>query len=113
MMRYVFFGLSVSVSLAFSLSLSLCPAYSQTSPLETDEPYQSSERDTFSSGLGEGISPFDLIHGINASQGMSIEEYRNQQQENLDSAASQFRQQQRQLLQQESSNPSQPTPLSK
>lgn len=101
MIRYLFFGLSLSVSLALVSSVGILPASSQ-SPLEEDSPYQSSERDTFSSGLGDGLSPFDLIHGINSTRGMSMEEFRNQQQENLDSAASEFRQQQQQQLQQQS-----------
>lgn len=106
MTRYLLFSLSFTLSFTLLSSLGLSRVQSQTL-LEEETPYQSSERDTFSSGLGEGLSPFDLIHGINASQGMSLQEYRNQQQQNLDSAASQFRQQQQQLLQEQSSQTSQ------
>lgn len=99
MKRYLFF--SLSLGFVFLSNLGISPALSQTTLLEDDRP--SSERDTFSSGLGEGISPFDLIHSINSSQGMTLDEYRNQQQRNLDSAASEFRQQQQRLLQEQSS----------
>ncbi|PNW51390.1 UNVERIFIED_CONTAM: hypothetical protein BEN50_10725 [Euhalothece sp. KZN 001] len=108
MTRLLLFSFSLSVVLVSSFGLS--PASSQTT-LEEESPYQSSERDSFSSGLGEGLSPFDLIHGINSSRGMSMEQYRNQQQESLDSAASSFRQQQQQLLQQESLESPENAPL--
>jgi len=97
-MRYLLFGLGLSFACLYSFGLS--PAYSQTT-LEEQDPFPSSEIDSFSSGLGEGLSPFDLIHGINSSRGMSIEEYRNRQDENLDSAASEFRQQQQRLFQEQ------------
>ncbi len=105
-MRYFLFSLSI----AFLANFGFLSAYGQTS-LEEQDPYPSSERDSFSSGLGEGLSPFDLIHRINSSRGMSLEEYRNQQDNDLDSAADQFRQQQQRLLQEQSSqNPEEASP---
>ncbi|MDR9402775.1 MAG: hypothetical protein RI580_04985 [Halothece sp. Uz-M2-17] len=91
------------MSLALISSMSVSPVFAQT-PFEEEDPYPSTERDTFSSELGDGLNPFDLIHRSNFSQGRSIEEYRIEQQQNLNNAASQFRQQQQQLLQQESQN---------
>jgi len=101
MIRYLVFGFSVSLSVALVSTIGLSSAYGQTSS-EENGVEQSTERDTFSSSLGEGISPFDLLHRSNLSRTRSLEEYRLDQQQNLDSAASQFRQQQQQLLQQES-----------
>lgn len=106
MIRYLFVGLSVSVSLALVSNLGGSPAHSQTSDPDQESPYQSSERNTFSSGLGGNISPFDLYHRLNNSQGQSLEEFRRQQQNNIDSAASEFRQQQEQLLREQSSSAS-------
>ncbi|PSO50007.1 MAG: hypothetical protein BRC33_04665 [Cyanobacteria bacterium SW_9_44_58] len=111
MIRYLFVSLSVSVSLALVFNLGGSPASSQTTAPEQDDPYQSSERDTFSSGLGDNISPFDLYHRLNNSQGKSLEDFRQQQQRSLDSAASKFRQQQQQLLQQQSSSSSEDSPI--
>ncbi len=99
MIRYLFFSFSFSISLALLSSMGLSSASGQT-PLEQDSSYPSSEQDTFSTGLGDGFKPFDLIHQSNFSRSRSLEEYRLDQQQNLDSAASQFRQQQQQLLQQ-------------
>ena len=97
MIRRFLFGLTLCVGVAF-----LSPVSAQTSPEQNDS-LPSSERDTFSNGLGDGLSPFDLIHSINSIPAMSPEEYRNQQDRNLDSAASEFRRQQQQLLQQSDS----------
>ncbi|MFB6276347.1 MAG: hypothetical protein ABEI32_09415 [Halothece sp.] len=103
MIRYLFVGLSVAVSLGLVSNFGGSLAYSQTTAPEQDDPYQSSERSSFSSGLGGNISPFDLYHRLNHSQGQSLEEFRQQQQRSLDSAASKFRQRQEQLLQEQSS----------
>jgi len=108
MMRYLFFSFSFSVSLALLSSVGVSPASGQT-PLEQDSPYPSSEQDTFSTDLGDGFKPFDLIHQSNFSRSRSLEEYRLDQQQNLDSAASQFRQQQQQLLQQQPQNTTEDT----
>lgn len=111
MIRYLFVGLSVVVSLGFVSNFGGSLAYSQTTAPEQDDPYQSNERNTFSSGLGDNISPFDLYHRLNNSQGKSLEEFRQQQQRSLDSAASKFRQQQEQLLQQQSPSASEDSPI--
>ncbi|AFZ43084.1 hypothetical protein PCC7418_0869 [Halothece sp. PCC 7418] len=102
MIRYLFFGLS----LALISSIGVSSVSAQTTE---ENPYPSSERDTFSSDLGEGISPLDLIHRSNLSRSRSLEEYRIEQQQNLNDAASQFRQQQQQLLEQESQNTTEDT----
>lgn len=101
MIRYLFFSFGFSISLTLLSSMGLSSAFGQT-PLEQDSPYPSSEQDTFSTELGDGFQPFDLIHQSNFRRSRSLEEYRLDQQQNLDSAASEFRQQQQQRLQQES-----------
>lgn len=104
MTRYVLFGFSLGFAL-FS-SLGPAPVLAQTTE---DNPYPSSEQDPFSSGLGEDFDPLDLLHRSNLSRGRSLEEYRLEQEQDLNDAASQFRQQQQQLLQQESQNAAEET----
>lgn len=103
MTRYLRFGCSMALILGLMSSVGLAPAFSQTA-VDQDNPYPSSERDTFSSDFGDGLNPFDLIHRSNFTRSRSIEEYRIEQQQDLDSAASEFRQQQQQLLQDQSPN---------
>lgn len=102
MIRYLFLSLSLGLSLAVIAGSGLSPAYSQSRDL--DRPSDRNERDSFSSDLGEGISPFDLIHRANLGGGASMEEYRQRQEESLDGAASEFRQQQQELLRQQNQN---------
>lgn len=102
-MRYLKFGYSVTLTVGLISMIGLSPAFSQTS-LDQEEPYPSTERDTFSSELGDGLNPLDLIHRSNFSRSRSLEEYRIDQQQDLDSAASEFRQQQQQLFQEQSPN---------
>lgn len=52
---------------------------------------------------------FDLYHRLNLSGGQTLEQFSNRQSDNINSAASDFRTQQMQRLQNESSEP-QPTP---
>lgn len=106
MIRYLFFSFSVSLALLSTLGLS---STSAQTPLEQDSPYPSSEQDTFSTELGDGFKPFDLIHQSNFRRSRSLEEYRLDQQQNLDSAASQFRQQQQHMLQQQPQNTTEDT----
>jgi len=102
-MRYLRLGCSVTLTLGLISMVGFSPAFGQA-PIDQEESYPSSERDTFSSELGDGLNPLDLIHRANFSRTRSLEEYRIDQQQNLDSAASEFRQQQQQLLQEQSSN---------
>lgn len=97
MIRYLFLSLSLGLSLTVIAGSALSPAYSQSRDL--DRGSDRNERDSFSSDLGEGLSPFDLIHRANLGGGVSMEQYRQRQEENLEGAASEFRQQQQQLLQ--------------
>ncbi len=102
MMRYLLLSLGASVSFALFATVGIVPAWSQSNSSEVEaRPSSSSERDTFSSGLGDGFNPFDLIHRSNLNRNMSREEYLRRQQRQLDSEASNFRQQQKQLLRQE------------
>lgn len=100
MIRHLFLGLSLSLSFAV-LGSTLFPAYGQTrNDLEVERPSNRNEQDAFSSGFGDGLSPFDLIHRSNLGGGPSMEHFRQRQERNLDGAASEFRQQQQELLRQ-------------
>ena len=110
MIRHLFLSLSLGLSMAMAAGSQLAPAYSQTQDPSFNDPSDRNERDAFSSGLGEGFSPFDLIHRSNLGGGLSIEEYRQRQQENLDHAADDFRQQQQQLLQEQNQEAKETSP---
>lgn len=59
--------------------------------------------DPFSSrGSGQMNGLFDLIHRANFGSGRSLSDFRQDQQESIDSAASDFRSRQQMLLQQQS-----------
>lgn len=112
MIRYILLGLSCSVSLALVSIGNLSPVRSQTNNNTEIEarPSSSSERDTFSSGLGNGLNPFDLMHQMNLNNNLSREEYLRRQQRQLNSEASEFRQKQKQLLRQDNENSQQQSP---
>lgn len=104
MIRYLFLSLSLGLSLSVIAGSGLSPAYSQSRDLDPDRTSDRNERDSFSSDFGDGLSPFDLIHRANLGGGVSMEQYRQRQEGNLDGAASEFRQQQQQLLRQQKQN---------
>jgi len=109
MIRYLLLGFSFSVSFALVSTGNLSPVWSQTNQTEIEaRPNSSTERDSFSSDLGQGLNPFDLIHRMN-NRNLSREEYIRRQQGELNSAASEFRQKQKQLLQ-ENNNSQQQSP---
>ncbi|MCL1466371.1 hypothetical protein [Argonema galeatum] len=53
----------------------------------------------YGSGTGQGFSVFDMIHRANLGNNRSIEDFSVEQRENLDSAAAEFKAQQRERLQ--------------
>lgn len=55
--------------------------------------------DPINGGTGQSFSVFDLIHRSNLGLNRSMEDITNEQRENLDEAATQFRTRQRQRLQ--------------
>ena len=56
--------------------------------------------DPFSS-RGNGLGVFDLIHRATLGTGRSLEDFSSEQQKNLTDAAAEFRERQRQLIQQQ------------
>ena len=88
----------------FCLSCWLCflsPSLGQINS-EDSANYQSNEYDSMTSP--GGLNPLDLIHRANMGTSRSSQEFQSDTQEKLDNAASDFKLQQQELLQ----NPSQP-----
>jgi len=54
---------------------------------------------------GDGLGAFDLIHNAILGGGQTLEEFNASQQENLNSAAAEFRRKQQQRLQQQQGQP--------
>lgn len=74
-------------------------------PLEDFKPNDGGS-DPFSNRSGSASSLFDLMHRVTLSNGRSIEDFSSEQQQNLNDAAAQFRQEQLKRLKQQ---PVQPT----
>lgn len=72
--------------------------------------FQSNERSSMGGGLGDGsFNPFNLIHNANLLNGRSVNEYVNEQQENLDTAREDFLRQRQNLLRNYKPNSATPT----
>jgi len=93
----------VAVSAIASSSLLLPQAtFAQASDLNNSQPLQDFQTNDspdpfFGGNSGTGI--FDLIHRSRLGNGRSIEEFNTEQRQNLNDAAAEFREKQRQMLQ--------------
>ncbi|MFB2833585.1 hypothetical protein [Floridanema evergladense] len=83
-----------------SFSISLLPEATLAQTLNTD-PSQDFQRqgDAINGGTGQTFDPLNLIHNNNLRPSQSIEEFNQEQKQNVDEAATQFRAIQRQRLQ--------------
>ncbi|MBE9224441.1 hypothetical protein IQ264_02995 [Phormidium sp. LEGE 05292] len=83
-----------------TFSILLLPEATFAQNLNTD-PSQDFQKDgdPLTGGTGQSFSVFDLIHRSNLGLNRSMEDVNNEQKENLDDAATQFRARQRQRLQ--------------
>jgi len=83
-----------------TLSVLLLPEATLAQTLQND-PGQDFQKqgDAINGGTGQSFSVFDLIHRSNLGGNRSMEDVNNEQKENLDSAAAEFRAKQRQRLQ--------------
>lgn len=93
--------LSLLAGISILSSLLAYPAAAQVSsdPLRDLDTSTDSSRDPFSGDSSDGMQgAYELFHRLNLSGGMSMEQYRQQQQGNIRSAAEQFRQQRQNLL---------------
>lgn len=82
-----------------TFSILLLPEATLAQSLMTD-PSQDFQKDgdPITGGTGQSFSVFDLIHRSNLGLNRSMEDVNNEQKENLDDAATQFRVRQRQRL---------------
>jgi len=64
----------------------------------SDGSFQSNQKDA-SDSLGIGISPMDLLNKINLAPGRSSADFNSDSQEDIQSAAAKFKQQQMQTIQ--------------
>ncbi|MFB2879104.1 hypothetical protein [Floridanema aerugineum] len=83
-----------------TFSILVLPETTLAQNLNTD-PSQEFQKDgdPLTGGTGQSFSVFDLIHRSNLGLNRSMEDVTNEQKENLDDAAAQFRARQRQRLQ--------------
>ena len=92
---------AIAISPLFLVSPTL--AEEDTTP-EANQLELEESRDEFDSTQGdydEAINPLDLIHRANLGGGRSMEDYRQDQQENFNDAAALFRARQQELLRQQ------------
>lgn len=107
--------LSLLAGISVLSSLLAHPAGAQVSgdPLRDLDTSADSSRDPFSGDSSDSMrGAYELFHRLNLSGGMSMDQYRQQQQGNIRSAAEQFRQQRQNLLNGgEATQPSSPQQL--
>ncbi|HEY9623075.1 MAG TPA: hypothetical protein V6C78_22155 [Crinalium sp.] len=99
------FLLGFVAATGMGLVMTALPASAQfgnSDPLLTNPQSGEGTNDPFSSrGSGQMEGAFDLLHRVQQSPSRSLDEFQVDQQDNLNSAASDFRQRQQQLLQQQ------------
>ena len=93
-----------SLSLGAMISAFVKPAIAQQTNPQDPSPYQENEYDSMGgSTFGNSFNPLDLIHRANLSTGRNTEEFSEESQQNLNNAADQFKRQQQERLNQQSS----------
>ncbi len=76
----------------------------EESPQEVNQPKLQTNRDEFNYTQGDydqPFNPFELIHRANLGGGRSMSDFRQQQQQNFNDAAAEFRARQQELLRQQ------------
>jgi hypothetical protein len=102
--RSVLYSVGVSLSILAGASLAsfsiATTVFAQTTTPQPLADFQEQDnKDPFSSrGSGQGSSMFNLIHRAIQGPSKSAEDFNSEQQENLDSAAEEFRARQMELL---------------
>ena len=91
---------SISLTLGAVLGVSKPSVAQQSDPQLFNDSYQSNEQD--SSGMNSlgNLNPMDLYHQINLNQGRNSDEFRQDSQEDIKDAASEFKRQQQEQMQQ-------------
>ena len=64
-----------------------------------DSSYQNNEKDPLRDGLGQGINPIDLLHKLTTKPGRGEEDFNNDSQKNIQTAAEKFKKQQLEKIQ--------------
>ncbi len=64
----------------------------------TPDGSQSNQRDSFNSGLGNGLNPIDLIHRATLTPGRKPEDFSTDSQQNIQNAAEKYKKQQMQQV---------------
>lgn len=96
--------LGLLAATGIGLTVATLPAYAQVrnSDLLTSPQSGDGSSDPFSSrGSGQLEGTFDLLHRLQQSPSRTLDEFQLDQQEEIDTAASDFRQQQQMLLQEQ------------
>ncbi|RMF70089.1 MAG: hypothetical protein D6742_01155 [Cyanobacteria bacterium J069] len=102
-------GMLSAVSAAVLMGLAGAPGQAQSAANDLVTPSQNENRDLFSERNENPMSGIhDLIHQLNYGSIRSSEEFRREQQRNINSAAEDFRARQRAILEQQQQQ-SQPT----
>lgn len=100
-----------AASVVVLATLGVSSSEAQTAARDLVTPSQSENRDLFSERSDNPMGGLhDLIHQLNYGSIRSSEEFRRQQQQNINSAAEQFRERQRAILEQQQAQPDAPTP---
>lgn len=105
-------SLGIGAAIAVISALSVQPSVAQLTPNSNTRGFQNNEINNFD-GVDQGsFNPLDLFHRANLGTRRSLGEFRQEQNNNLNDASSQFRQQQLELLRQRRQSESQnaPTP---
>jgi hypothetical protein len=101
--KYSTWLMQIAISAIASSSFLLPQAtFAQASGLNNSQPvqdFQTNDNPDPFTGRGSGTGLFDLIHRSRLGGGRSIDEFTTEQRQNLNDAATEFRDKQRQLLQ--------------
>ncbi|MFB2894909.1 hypothetical protein ACE1CI_18530 [Aerosakkonemataceae cyanobacterium BLCC-F50] len=91
-------ALGLLAGTTFSILLSPETTLAQNLTTDPSQDYQK-QGDAINGGTGQTFDPLNLIHNSNLRPSQSLEEFNQEQKQNLDEAATQFRAIQRQRLQ--------------
>lgn len=106
-MRAIFFPRLLAIAIVgISGVLALpTPSLAQSTTPAGEKPFTANEVDPTKQGLGNGFDPMSLIHNANLSRSRTGEDFAEDTQRTLNDAASEFKRQQQQRLQESLSSP--------